>query len=210
MSGLPRIIVITDRTQVQGLLDDVVKDLCTEAGCAWILVRERDLQPLERRTLALRLREITKRCGSHMSVSADPQLASEMNADGVHLQRIADVAEARRKLPDAWIGVSAHRIAEVEAAKEAGADYVTLSPIFPSESKPGYGPPLGLESIHRAAQFGIPVYALGGVTPRSAHACIEAGAHGIAVMGTVMRARDPSAIIREYAAAFATGSVRAG
>lgn len=210
MSCLPRILVITDRTQVHGRLDDVVKDLCLESGSTWVLLRERDLQPLERRTLAARLRELTGNCGTHLSVSSDPALAAEIGADGVHLQKIADIADARAKLPKGWIGVSAHRIAEVEAAKEAGADYVTLSPIFPSESKPGYGPPLGLESIREASRFGIPVYALGGVTPRSAHACIEAGAHGIAVMGTVMRARDPSAVIREYAAAFATGSERAG
>lgn len=210
MSCLPRILVITDRTQVHGRLDDVVKDLCLESGSTWVLLRERDLQPLERRTLAARLRELTGNCGTHLSVSSDPALAAEIGADGVHLQKIADIADARAKLPKGWIGVSAHRIAEVEAAKEAGADYVTLSPIFPSESKPGYGPPLGLESIREASRFGIPVYALGGVTPRAAHACIEAGAHGIAVMGTVMRARDPSAVIREYAAAFATGSERAG
>ena len=97
---------------------------------------------------------------------------------------------------------------DVRAAQAAGADYVTLSPIFPSESKPGYGPPLGLESIRLAAEFGIPVFALGGVTPKSAHSCIESGAHGLAVMGTVMRAQDPGKCIRDFAAAFATSAAR--
>jgi thiamine-phosphate pyrophosphorylase len=209
VSSLPRILVITDRTQVRTAVEDVVRDVCGKAGCAWVLFRERDLQPLARREMGTRLRKITEECGAKLSVSADAALAAELGAEGVHLQKAADVRQARAKLPDGWIGVSAHSILDVLMAKEAGADYVTLSPIFPSESKPGYGPPLGLESIRDATGFNLPILALGGVTPRSAHACIEAGAHGFAVMGTVMRAGDPRAVIRDYAGAFATSSRRA-
>lgn len=209
MNTLPRILVITDRTQVRVAVEDVVREICGKSGCGWVLLRERDLAPLQRREMAERLRTITHECGAKLSVSADAALAAAVGADGVHLQRVTDVADARKKLPQGWIGVSAHSVADVKLAKEAGADYVTLSPIFPSESKPGYGPPLGLESITQAAAVGIPVFALGGVTPRSAHSCIVAGAHGLAVMGTVMRAKHPGEAIRQYAAAFATSSRRA-
>jgi thiamine-phosphate pyrophosphorylase len=40
------------------------------------------------------------------------------------------------------------------------------------------------------------VYALGGVTPATAAACLAAGAVGVAVMGSVMRAPDPGAVVR--------------
>ena len=208
MSTLPRILVITDRTQVRSTVENVVRDICGKAGCGWVLLRERDLVPLERRQMALRLREITRDCGTKLSISGDVGLANEVEADGVHLQKMMDVSGVRAQMPKGLIGVSAHNLAEVRAAKEVGADYVTLSPIFPSESKPGYGPPLGLESIRQAAEYGIPIFALGGVTPRSAHSCIEAGAHGLAVMGTVMRADRPGDCIRQYAAGFATSSRR--
>ena len=50
------------------------------------------------------------------------------------------------------------------AAAKAGADAVTLSPIFASASKPGYGPALGLERLGEvAAASPIPVIALGGI-----------------------------------------------
>ncbi len=209
MSDLPRIVVITDRKQVRTTLEDVVKKICLEAGCSWILFRERDLPPMERRDMAIRMREITAACGARLSVSADVTLAAEIGADGVHLQRVMDLRGARADLPKGWIGVSAHNLADVRLAKEEGADYATLSPIFPTESKPGYGPPLGLGSIREAARLGLPVYALGGITPRSALACIQAGAHGIAVMGTVMRAADPGGTVRQYAAAFSTSSEKA-
>jgi thiamine-phosphate pyrophosphorylase len=209
MVDLPRILVITDRTQVRTTVENVVRAICEDAGCSWVLLRDRDLPPLERRRMAVRLREVTQECGTKLSISSDAALAADVGAEGVHLQRIIDIAGVRATLPRGWIGVSAHSVADVRLAKEEGADYVTLSPIFPSESKIGYGPPLGIETIRDAAEIGIPILALGGITPRSGPSCIEAGAHGFAVMGTVMRASSPGKVIRDYAAAFATSSSRA-
>ena len=209
MTELPRILAITDRKQVRLAVEDVVREICDKAGCTWVLLRESDLPPLERRHMAERLRVITNECGAKLSISRDADLAADIGADGVHVQKVMDVSGLRAQLPKGWIGVSAHNLAEVRTAKEVGADYVTLSPIFPTESKPGYGPPLGLESIRQASKFGIPVFALGGITSRSAHACIEAGAYGLAVMGTVMRSNNPRSVIQRYAQAFATSSTRA-
>ena len=70
MSDLPRIVVITDRKQVRTTLENVVRDVCDEAGCSWILFRERDLPPLERREMAQRLRRMTAECNTKLSVSA--------------------------------------------------------------------------------------------------------------------------------------------
>jgi thiamine-phosphate pyrophosphorylase len=101
----------------------------------------------------------------------------------------------------ALVGVSAHSEADIRAAAVAGADYVTLSPIFETSSKPGYGPALGLAAIERAAEIGLPIIALGGITPARAASCFGAGAAGVAVMGEVMRAGDPAAVVRRFRAA---------
>jgi len=87
----------------------------------------------------------------------------------------------------ALVGVAAHGIEDLRRARDAGADYATLSPIFASPSKPGYGPALGLGVLRAAASLDLPVLALGGVTANEAQACVEAGAHGVAVMGAAMR-----------------------
>jgi thiamine-phosphate pyrophosphorylase len=86
----------------------------------------------------------------------------------------------------------------VAAAASAGADYVTLSPIFLTASKPGYGPALGVAAIGRAADLGIPVIALGGVTADRLRPCIDAGAAGVAVMGEIMRSDEPGRIVNEF------------
>jgi thiamine-phosphate pyrophosphorylase len=39
------------------------------------------------------------------------------------------------------------------------------------------------------------VYALGGISPGVVPFCMSAGAWGVAVMGPVMRARDPAATV---------------
>ena len=93
----------------------------------------------------------------------------------------------------------------IAAAAAAGADYVTLSPIYLTDSKPGYGPALGIEALRAAAGHGIPVLALGGITVATAAACVAAGADGVAVMGEVMRADDPARIVRDLVEALRSG-----
>ena len=81
-------------------------------------------------------------------------------------------------------------------------DYVTLSPVYSTQTKPGYGP--ALAPARASALAGeVPWLALGGIdTPVRAAACAAAGARGVAVMGAVMRATDPERVSRELAAAF--------
>ena len=163
------------------------------AGGRWLLLREKDLAPDAQADLVRALVETARPHGARVSVSAD--VAAAGSAHGLHLPRDGDVITARRTLgPTALIGLSAHDRDEAERAVRDGADYVTLSPIFPSASKPGYGPALGPTALHEiASALPIPVLALGGVTAANAADCLAAGAAGLAVMGSVMAAADPGA-----------------
>lgn len=77
-------------------------------------------------------------------------------------------------------GASTHSVQEALLAEKMGADYLTLSPLFPTASKPG-ATGGGLELLREVcAAVSVPVFALGGVTLQNAHHCIEAGAYGIA------------------------------
>ena len=108
------------------------------------------------------------------------------------------------------IGVSAHSLAEARAAAADGADYVTLSPIFATESKPRYGPALGLETLASVSDsVALPVIALAGIGPDNAAACLDAGAAGVAVMGAAMRADDPKQLVSDLLAAIAAVSLSA-
>ncbi len=180
-----RLLVVTDRHQSSVPLPELVERLLA-AGIRWVWLRDKDLPAAECRALALDLAARMARSGGTLTVGADVDLARDCGA-GVHLGAHADVAAARRMLGDVPIGVSAHGVDEVGRARDAGADYVTLSPIFTSSSKPGYGPALGPGALGPAARFGLPILALGGVTAATAPACLAAGAWGVAVMGEAMR-----------------------
>jgi thiamine-phosphate pyrophosphorylase len=198
MNGIPSmLLVVTDRHQAQRPLDQVVAEVLA-AGARWIWLRDRDLEIEERWQIALQLSELVQGAGGCLSIGSDVELAIEAGTNAVHMREFAAIAQARRRLgPAALIGLSAHSIADIADAHAAGADYVTLSPIYQSPSKPGYGPQLGPGAIKRAAQIGLPVLALGGITASNAATAMSAGAAGVAVMGSVMAADRPAAVVSE-------------
>jgi len=198
MKQLPSpLLVITDRHQARHSIE-AIAEAVGQGGGRWLLLRDKDLAPDERRGLAARLAEIAQRHGVHLSVSGDVALAAEHGAS-VHLQSAAAVGAARQRLgPGALVGVSGHGFDDVAAAAAAGADYVTLSPIFLTPSKPGYGPALGVAAIGPAVKLGISVIALGGVTAELVRPCLDAGAAGVAVMGEIMRSDQPGRTVSEF------------
>jgi len=198
VNGIPStLLVVTDRHQARRPLEQIIAEVLS-AGARWIWFRDRDLEIPERRQLAMRLSKLVGSAGGCLSIGGDVELTVEAGTNAVHLPDIAAVAQARGLLgPAALVGLSAHSIADVADAHAAGADYVTLSPIYQSASKPGYGPPLGAGAIERAAEIGIPILALGGITASNAAMAMSAGAAGVAVMGSVMAADKPAAVVNE-------------
>jgi thiamine-phosphate pyrophosphorylase len=199
----PPLLVISDRSQAARSLPEVA-EAAFRGGCRWFSLREKDLPPTERRDLLRALVALGHRHGATIIAHEDLAAVVATGADGVHLPGGGDPAAARRLLPAGLVGVSAHTSEEAAAQLEAGADYVTLSPIFLTLSKPGYGPAVGLDRLAAAARPAAgPIVALGGIDDRNIAACLAAGAQGIAVMGEVMRAADPEAAVRRLLAAMA-------
>ena len=69
---------------------------------------------------------------------------------------------------------------------------MTLSPIFQPISKTKSTQSLGLKVFRdEVSKFSGPVYALGGISPLNAFDCIDAGAYGVAVVGSILGSKDP-------------------
>jgi thiamine-phosphate pyrophosphorylase len=189
----PALLVITDRESASRPLEDVIA-AALRGGCRWLSVREKELAQEELVALVSRIVSLARPFGATITVHGDLDAAKATGADGVHLPAGGSPAEARARLgPNALIGLSVHSAVEAANADRV-ADYVTLSPIFLSASKPGYGPPLGAPGLAGAvATSTVPIVALGGITPEHVAECMAAGAAGVAVMGAVMAAADPEA-----------------
>src|SRR5258708_9334541 len=138
MKQLPSpLLVITDRHQARHSIAAIAEEV-GQGGGRWLLLRDKDLEPRERRDLAARLAEIARRHGMHLSVSRDVDLAAEYGAS-VHLQSAAAVGAARHRLgAGALLRVSTHGFDDVAAAAAMGADHVTLSPIFLTPRQPAH------------------------------------------------------------------------
>lgn len=185
--GLSRLLLLTDRTQLPHGRDLVATvSACVEAGLEAVVLRELDLPEEERRALARRL------VSTGVSVIAARTWFDGLA--GVHLAS-RQTGLIARSAP--FHGRSCHDDEEVRRAVGSGASYLTISPVAASASKPGHGPTLGTEGVRRAVALAgaVPVFALGGIDAQNAAANRDAGAHGVAVMGAVMRADDPAAVV---------------
>ncbi|MBN9563141.1 MAG: thiamine phosphate synthase [Alphaproteobacteria bacterium] len=197
----PPLLVITDRHQARRPLEEMA-EAAFAGGCRWLSLREKDLDTGERRRLLRRLAEIGAAWGATVGVHDDLAAAEAVPGAALHLPAGASVAAARRALgAGRLIGISTH--AGDALAGHDEADYVTISPIRPSASKPGYGPAIGLAGLREAVRCSsVPVIALGGIGPPDIAPCLTAGAAGVAVMGGVMSAADPqsalAALVREW------------
>lgn len=201
---VPPLLVISDRRQACRPLEEVAEAIFA-GGCRWLSLREKDLPATERRALLSALVGLGRRWGATVTIHEDVGAAVMAGAAGAHLPSGGSPKAARARLPGGLIGASAHSSEEASALLGSGADYVTLSPVFLTASKPGYGPAIGLDGLARlVARISAPVIALGGINAANAPLCLSAGASGVAVMGEVMRATDPQAVVEAMLAAIFT------
>jgi thiamine-phosphate diphosphorylase len=190
----PALIVLSDRHQAAGAghdLPHLLESLC-DVGDLWFLLRERDHER-ELPDLDTDVATVAATYGIPLLVASDRCRAERLGAVGVHL-RAKDRVPADRP---AVLGRSCHGTFDLAAAAADGVDYLTMSPVYLTASKPGYGPPVGTDGLAEVvAATDIPVFALGGVEPGRAGECVAAGAHGVAVMGAIMRAAEPAEVAR--------------
>ena len=195
-------MLITDRRQASNSIPNIA-EAAFSAGCRWLSLREKDLPEAVQGALLRQLLDCARPYRGRITLHGDARLARDTGIDGVHLAAGGDVAEARRMLgQDALIGLSIHSAEEAQVVDARLLDYVIAGPVFPTQSKPGYGPALGPEGLALIAKTcPAPVIAIGGIEPKNIPACLLAGAAGVAVMGSVMRAKNPAGKAAELVAA---------
>lgn len=202
-AGRPRglYLVTPDDADTGRLLARVVPLL---AHATWLQYRNKVADSGLRREQATMLQAACAAAGVPLIVNDDPALAASVGAAGVHLgEADAAIAAARALLGrDAIVGASCYDDdARAAAAAAAGADYLAFGALFPSTTKPNARtatPAL----LRAAARHGLPLVAIGGITPDNAAIAIAAGADLVAVVGGVFDAPDPLAAARALQALF--------
>ncbi len=116
-------------------------------------------------------------------------VALAVDADGVHLgQEDMPYETARRLLgPEKIIGITVSTLAEARTAARQGADYLGVSPIFFTRTKPDAGLPTGLTLLQEIRNsVSLPLAAIGGITHENAAQVIAAGADMICAISQVV------------------------
>lgn len=176
-----------------------------DGGAPVIQVRPKRVTDLEAWRATEAIAERCRAAGVTLIVNDRADMALAVGADGVHVG-LADLpvgVVAGLVAPAGLLVGGTARDPEAAAAHQAaGATYLGIGPIYATSSKAGLPDPLGPAMLTRvAAAVSIPIIAISGITAELVPELLAAGAHGVAVIGAVCRAPDPSAATAAFVAA---------
>jgi thiamine-phosphate pyrophosphorylase len=207
-----QLYAITSRTLLPGTdsqrraaLIELARAWATHA-VDYIQIREKDLTPNELRILTEQIVNAVRQQSSRTRIllNGPAQIAFDTGADGVHFPGNAPAhasVEARNLFAhsgrEAILSYACHSVTEILKAKEESQrnphasttnTLILYAPVFEKQISAEYAgvsiPGQGLENLKHAVEAAkpIPVFALGGVTPQNAPACLVAGAAGVAAI----------------------------
>ena len=194
---------ITHETETVGYVEGA--RMALEGGCRWIQLRMKDASDDEVRKAAAEIQPMCKAHDAIFLLDDRVELAKELKADGVHLgKNDMPVDEARRVLGEEFIiGGTANTFEDIERLARQGADYIGCGPFRFTTTKKNLAPVIGIEGYRdiiekmEAADIDLPVVAIGGITADDIDDILATGVRGIAVSGTVLRAENPVAMMKQ-------------
>lgn len=194
---------ITHETETVGYVEGA--RMALEGGCRWIQLRMKDASDDEVREAAAEIQPMCKAHDAIFLLDDRVELAKELKADGVHLgKNDMPVDEARRVLGEEFIiGGTANTFDDIERLSRQGADYIGCGPFRFTTTKKNLAPVIGIEGYRdiiekmKAAGIDLPVVAIGGITADDIDDILATGVRGIAVSGTVLRAENPVAMMKQ-------------
>ena len=140
------------------------------------------------------LRTILARTKTPLIINDRLDIALIAGADGLHIgQSDVSLAIARRILgPDKIIGVSCATLPQALAAQKGGADYIGAGAVFRTPTKPEAKPLCRSQIIRMHRRLSIPLFVLGGITPRNLPGLVSMGLRRVAVCRGICRAKNVS------------------
>jgi thiamine-phosphate pyrophosphorylase len=192
--------VVTTGTLVSGRAHGEIATAAVEGGATAVQLRAPELSDDRLLPLATILAKLCGDAGVLFLVNDRVGVAVGCDASGAHVGQDDDPREARRLLgPERILGVSVTSAEEARTAEAAGADYLGVT-VWETSTKPE-ALAIGLEGIRAIANATqLPVVGIGGIDAGSARDVLAAGAAGVAVIGAVATAEDPTQAVRELRA----------
>ena len=177
--------------------------LACQAGVKWVQLRIKDQSIDAILKQAQQARDICNDYDARLIINDHPEIAKQVNADGVHLgQQDMDAQDARKLLGDDFIiGGTCNTSDQLLELINKGVNYVGLGPFRFTSTKKKLSPILGLEGyesiIKRMRLVGreIPIIAIGGLDWEDITGLRAAGVHGVAMASAINYAVDARAVV---------------
>jgi len=191
--------LVTDRGLSRGRRNlDIIRS-AVAGGVTMVQLREKEATTREFYQEGLKIKEFLGEHNVPLIINDRLDIALALDAEGVHVgQDDMPVAVARRILgDDKIIGASVFDVAEAREAEAAGADYLGLSPVFVTSTKPDLTAQIGIDGIAPIRQaVRIPIVGIGSMSAENAFEAVRAGLDGVAVVSAICSQRDPEAAAR--------------
>ncbi len=188
--------LVTDRALSLGRSNLEVIQAAVRGGVTLVQLREKEATTKEFYQEGLKIRAYLKARNIPLIINDRIDMALALDAEGVHLGQEDMPIEAARKIlgPQKIIGASVFTPEEAKIAEALGADYLGLSPIFVTETKPELTQHLGIKGIPLLKEaVKIPVVGIGSMSESNAYEAVKAGLDGVAVVSAICSREDPRA-----------------
>lgn len=174
-------------------------------GVRLVQLRIKDAAPDALRAEIARSRDLCRAAGAVLVVNDHWQEAMDLGCGWIHLGQedldTADLPAIRRA--GLRLGISTHDEGELDRALALAPDYIALGPVWPTILKQMKWHRQGVGRLRdwKARIGGIPLVAIGGLTPARAAEAFAAGADIASVVTDITLNPDPEARIRQWVGA---------
>ncbi len=196
------VYLVTDRRLLRGrsLTDTVERALI--GGTTIVQLREKQTEDAEAIELGRKLLKLCNHYNAALIVNDHLDWCKAIGAHGLHIgQQDESPAHIRNLLgPDKILGVSVSTVNEALAAKQDGADYISVSPVYDTPTKTDTPTAAGLDGL-RAIRKAVdtPLVGIGGLDLHNSYDAIYAGLDGVSVIRAILDTPDPADAARDLA-----------
>lgn len=172
---------------------DIIEKSIT-GGVTSVQLREKNLEDDEFLKIAYQCKEITSTYSIPLFINDNLAIAKKALADGVHLGQSDILLNNAREFlgNDFIIGISVNNLSQLNNNQNIFADYISLGPIFHTNTKLDIEKPIGIEEISLLTKNKIkPTILIGGIKLDNIHQLMNSNVDGFAISSAIFNDQNP-------------------